>query len=40
VFGDNRNESKDGRVFGPIKESDIVGRVFVRIWPLGDIGFL
>jgi signal peptidase I len=40
VLGDNRNESKDGRVFGPIKESDIVGRVFVRIWPIGDIGFL
>ena len=40
VFGDNRNESKDGRVFGPIKESDIVGRVFVRIWPIGDVGFL
>jgi signal peptidase I len=40
VLGDNRNESKDGRVFGPIKESDIVGRVFVRIWPLGDLGFL
>ncbi|HEX6311402.1 MAG TPA: signal peptidase I [Acidimicrobiia bacterium] len=40
VLGDNRNESKDGRVFGPITESDIVGRVFVRIWPVGDIGFL
>jgi signal peptidase I len=40
VLGDNRNESKDGRVFGPIDESDIVGRVFVRIWPIGDIGFL
>jgi signal peptidase I len=40
MLGDNRTESKDGRVFGPIPESDIVGRVFVRIWPLGDIGFL
>ena len=40
VLGDNRNESKDGRVFGPIQESDIVGRVFVRIWPIGDIGFM
>jgi len=40
VLGDNRDQSKDGRVFGPIRESDIVGRVFVRIWPLGDLGFL
>ena len=40
VLGDNRTESKDGRVFGPIDESDIVGRVFVRIWPIGDVGFL
>jgi signal peptidase I len=40
VLGDNRDQSKDGRVFGPISESDIVGRVFVRIWPLDDLGFL
>ena len=40
VLGDNRTESKDGRVFGPIKESSIVGRVFLRIWPLDSISFL
>jgi signal peptidase I len=40
VLGDNRNFSKDGRVFGPIEESSIVGRVFVRIWPLSDLGTL
>jgi signal peptidase I len=40
VMGDNRGASKDGRSFGPIEESSIVGRVFVRIWPLTDIGFL
>lgn len=40
VLGDNRDESKDGRVFGPIEESSIVGRVFVRIWPPRGIGFL
>jgi len=32
--------SKDSRLFGPIKESSIVGRVVVRIWPLNDLGFL
>jgi len=40
VMGDNRNQSKDGRVFGPIDESDIVGRVFVRVWPLSDLDLL
>jgi signal peptidase I len=40
VLGDNRNQSKDGRVFGPIDESDIVGRVFVRMWPVDDLGWL
>jgi len=33
VMGDNRNQSEDGRVFGPIPESDIIGRAFVRVWP-------
>ncbi len=40
VLGDNRLQSKDARVFGPIKESTIVGRVFVRIWPFNRLGLL
>jgi signal peptidase I len=40
VLGDNRTASKDSRFFGPIKDSSIVGRVFIRIWPINDIGFL
>jgi signal peptidase I len=40
MMGDNREASKDSRVFGPIDEDTIVGRVFVRIWPLSDLGFL
>jgi signal peptidase I len=40
VLGDNRNQSKDARTFGPITESSIVGRVFVRIWPLSNLSFL
>jgi signal peptidase I len=40
VMGDNRAHSKDSRVFGPIPESLIVGKAFVRVWPLGDVGFL
>ena len=39
MLGDNRERSKDGREFGPIKESSIVGRVFVRIWPIDNFGF-
>jgi signal peptidase I len=40
VLGDNRGESSDARDHGPIKGSSIVGRVFVRIWPLDRLGFL
>jgi signal peptidase I len=40
VLGDNRTNSQDGRFFGVIDEDKIVGRVFIRIWPIGDIGFL
>jgi signal peptidase I len=42
VMGDNRTNSKDSRFFPQhfIKKSDIVGRVFVRIWPLNRIDIL
>jgi len=37
VMGDNRTNSKDSRVFGPISHSLIVGRAFIRVWPLSHI---
>lgn len=40
VMGDNRDHSHDSRFFGPITESSIVGRAFVKVWPLNKIGFL
>lgn len=40
VMGDNRNHSKDSRVFGPIPVDSIVGKAFVRIWPLNRLGGL
>lgn len=40
VMGDNRPDSRDSRVFGPIPQEDIVGRAFFRIWPLTRLGFL
>jgi signal peptidase I len=40
VMGDNRTNSQDSRSFGVIDESDVVGRAFVRIWPLTHMGWL
>jgi signal peptidase I len=34
VMGDNRPNSRDSRYFGAIPESLIVGRAFVRVWPV------
>ena len=38
VLGDNRNHSSDSRVreVGNIKKDQIVGKAWVRIWPLSD----
>lgn len=38
VLGDNRNQSKDSRSFGLVAGKDIIGRVWIRYWPLGDLG--
>jgi signal peptidase I len=40
VMGDNRTNSQDSRTFGVIRRSDVVGRAFVRIWPLNHVGWL
>lgn len=42
VLGDNRNNSQDSRFesVGNIKRSDIIGRAWVRIWPLQSISLL
>ncbi len=33
VMGDNRGDSADSRVFGPIPQRLIVGRAFMIVWP-------
>ncbi|HVF15129.1 MAG TPA: signal peptidase I [Acidimicrobiales bacterium] len=40
MMGDNRANSSDSRVFGPIEESRIIGRAFVKVWPIGSFGLL
>lgn len=42
VLGDNRNNSTDSRAasVGNVKRDAIIGRAWLRIWPLSDIGFL
>jgi signal peptidase I len=40
VMGDNRGNSTDSRVFGPITNKQIVGRAFVLVWPLDHLHLL
>ena len=37
VMGDNRPESSDSRVWGPLESKYIVGRPFVRLFPISKI---
>lgn len=40
VLGDNRQNSKDSRVFGFLNQETVEGTASLRIWPLDRIGFL
>jgi signal peptidase I len=40
VMGDNRGGSRDSRYFGAISKNEIVGRAFVRVWPITRLGLL
>ncbi len=38
LLGDNRPSSLDSRIFGPVKNVFIIGKVWVRGWPIDKIG--
>ena len=42
VLGDNRNHSSDSRdsSVGILKRDELIGRAFIRIWPLDSIGVI
>jgi len=40
VLGDNRENSKDSRYFGPVPISTIIGHAIFRYWPLNQVGEL
>lgn len=39
VMGDNRPNSSDSRVWGPLPKKDIIGRVDLRLLPVSQSGF-
>ena len=40
MMGDNRANSQDSRVFGPVPKENIEGEAFLRFWPPDRIGLL
>jgi len=40
VLGDNREESRDSRFFGPVPIEQVGGQVKLIVWPLDQIGLI
>jgi len=40
VLGDNRANSEDSRIFGPVADDDLMGRALAGVWPLRALGAL
>ena len=40
MMGDNESDSCDSRFWGTVPRSSIIGKAFLRIWPLSRFGFL
>lgn len=39
-LGDNRNDSLDGRYFGPVRKKDLLGKALFIYWPLNRFGVI
>jgi signal peptidase I len=42
-LGDNRDNSRDGRFFGPVKKSKVLGKgslIYWPLWPKARLGFI
>ena len=40
VLGDQRTNSSDSRVFGPVPVENVVGKAWLSYWPVDDLGFV
>jgi signal peptidase I len=40
VMGDNREQSVDSREFGVVATNEVIGRAWLRFWPLDSLGLL
>ena len=40
MMGDNHGNSCDSRTWGTVPRSDVIGKAFIKIWPLSHFGFL
>ena len=40
LMGDHRSNSEDSRTFGPVGVSQVIGRAWLRYWPLDTFGIL
>ena len=40
VFGDNRTHSFDSREWGPVPKKSIIGKAWLRYWPISKISFI
>ncbi|MDD3453600.1 MAG: signal peptidase I [Bacilli bacterium] len=40
VLGDNRENSKDSRNFGLIKKDSIIGKAWIKFWPINQLKFV
>ena len=39
-MGDNRDDSRDARFFGPVRLEKVLGRALFKYWPLSRLGII